>query len=203
MFINHNLIQEQIIMKWIFKIISFSLMLALLIGGIALAFPIGTVVAATLVDTTPPPTSGEQSLEQAKNSHSGMERAYKLEKKVSDRQAKILVRGDKIIGKTEEIISKLKGNGKDTTVLEAALAQFKKDVVEAGKVHDKVAGLLTTHTGFDQNGKVVDAVRAKQTLVTARDNLKEFRTILNNSLGDVRKAIKNFRKDNQASNPQS
>jgi len=190
-------------MKWVFKTISFSLVLALLIGGIALAFPIGTVVAATLADTTPPPTYGKQSLEQAKNSHPGIERAYKLEKKVLERQAKILVRGDKIIGKAEEIISKLKGNGKDTSVLEAALTQFKKDVVKAGKVHDKVAGLLTTHAGFDQNGKVVDAFQAKQTLVSARDNLKEFRTILKNSMGDVRKAIKNFRKDNQASNPQS
>ena len=191
-------------MKRIFlKTISFSLGLALLIGGIALAFPIGTVVAATLADTAPPPTSEEQSLEQAKNSHPGMERAYKIELKVLDRQAKFLVRGEKIIGKAEEIISKLKSNGKETSILERALAQLKKDVVEARKVHDKAAGLLTTHAGFDQNGKVVDEVQAKQTLVSARDNLKEFRTIWKGSLGDVRKAIKDFRKDNQARNPKS
>jgi hypothetical protein len=203
MFINHNTIQEQIIMKWTFKTISFSLVLALLIGGIALAFPIGMARAATLADTTPPPTSEEQSLEQAKNSHPGMEQAYKLELKLLDRQAKLLIQGEKIIGKAVEIISKLKSNGKDTSVLEAALAQFKKDVVEAGKVHDMAAGLLTIHAGFDQNGKVVDAVQAKQTLVSARDNLKGFRAILKDSLGEFRKAIKDFRKDNQARNPKS
>jgi predicted DNA binding protein len=190
-------------MKWTFRTISFSLVLALLIGGIALAFPISMAKAATLADITPPLTSEEKSLEQAKNSHPGMERAYTLELKVLDRQAKFLVRGEKIIGKAEEIISKLKSNGKDTSVLEAALAQFKKDVVKAEKAHDKAAGILTTHAGFDQNGKVVDAVQAKQTLVSARDNLKEFRAILKDSLGDVRKVIKDFRKDNQARNPKS
>ncbi|MBE3143020.1 MAG: hypothetical protein IMZ61_03740 [Planctomycetes bacterium] len=189
-------------MKWTFKTISVSLVLALLIGGITLAFPIGMASAANLADTTPPPTPEEQSPQQAKNSHPGMEWAFnKLELKM-DRQAKFLVRGEKINGKAEEIISKLTRNGKDTSVLEAALAQFEKVVGEAGKVHEETAGLLTTHKGFDQNGKVVDAVQAKQTLVSARDNFKEFRAIWD-SLGDVRKAIKDFRKDIQARNPKS
>lgn len=187
----------------ILKTISFSLMLALFIGGIALAFPAGTAAAATLADTTPPPTSGGQNSGQAKNSYPRMERAYQQELRVLGRQANILERGEKITGKAEEIISKLKSNGKDTSVLDSALTQLKKDLVEAGKVHDKASTLLITHAGFDQNGKVVDLIQAKQTLVSARDNLKAFRSILLNSLGDVRKAIQDFRKNNQTNTTKS
>jgi len=93
--------------------------------------------------------------------------------------------------------SALKGQGKDTAALEAALASIKEQVTAAQTAHDEAANILATHAGFDDSGKVTDREQARQTVRDAGDALRDAQLALKQARLDLLKAIHDWRKANR------
>jgi hypothetical protein len=100
-------------------------------------------------------------------------------------------------GKIRARIDELKGRGKDTSALEAALASYEGKVGEAQVLHDEAVATLSTHTGFDADGKVTDAAAARETLKSAGEKMREAHRLLRPALEELLKALREFRRDNR------
>lgn len=81
----------------------------------------------------------------------------------------------------------------DVTDLNNALAAFNKQIAAAKTSHNQAASILSTKKGFDSNGKVVNAQTAHQTVLAARNSLRQSHLDLANSVVTLRLAIQNWR----------
>ncbi|MFN8411501.1 MAG: hypothetical protein U0Z26_03850 [Anaerolineales bacterium] len=64
-------------------------------------------------------------------------------------------------------------------------------------IYESLKGIVTTHTGFDANGKVTDATQAKSTVQTFRSKMEEMKTSMNGTGKALREAIQAFRAANK------
>jgi DNA repair ATPase RecN len=87
----------------------------------------------------------------------------------------------------------MKAAGKDTSTLEAALAQFQKNIGLAKQKHETAAALLKAHAGFNANGQVTDRPAARETLKDTHAALSEARKLIAEALKAVKEAVKEFR----------
>ncbi len=172
------------------RIISIIVLAGMLAGALALAFPGGVLAQGT---NPPAPSAQNQQANQAAR----LEKVYQRELKALDAQAKRLTAADNRVQKLGERIANLKSQGKNTSTLEAALADFKAVLSNAHTTHDKAAGILKTHAGFDANGKVSDVQQARQTVQEAGNLLREVHRDLRPALGDLVRAVREFIRDNR------
>jgi hypothetical protein len=171
----------------IVKIGSLVTLVGLLVGALALAFP-----AAVQAQDTNPPTQSAPTTPVEK-----LEKAYQAELKHLDAQTKRLEAADTRTQKAAERIANLKSKGKDTTVLEQELADFKDSLKSAHSDHDSAASILSTHAGFDASGKVTDAKLAQDTVQQARRLLRETPQTLRPAIRDLVRAVRQFIRDNR------
>jgi hypothetical protein len=174
------------------KFLSMSLLAALLVGAIAFAFP-GSSVAAQAPTPQPKDPAAKASQVGAR-----LEKAYQAAQKMLDQQAQRFERADAYISKAEALIAKAKANGKDTTVLDEALAQIKTKEADAKKLHEDAANILKNHAGFDANGKVTDRAAAKETLQSASEPAKEAHQFFGDAWKALKDAVKSWRQANPA-----
>lgn len=106
--------------------------------------------------------------------------------------------GDKL----QALIDKAANAGKDVAELETALADYRAGLASAQAGHDSAAALLTAHAGFDADGKVTDALAAKQTLESARSSLQDAHVTLNKAAADLRAAVRAWRAANTTAQAQ-
>lgn len=104
---------------------------------------------------------------------------------------------NKIAARVDELIAKANGEGKDTSALDSALAAFKSAIGASQASLDKAKALLGEHAGFDANGKVTDADRARTTLRSVRDALHDSVSTLREGGRDFKIAFRAWRKANQ------
>ena len=71
---------------------------------------------------------------------------------------------DAQIAKFQARIDKAAANGKDVTALQAALDAFESALKSGKPIYDSMSGIVNSHQGFDANGKVTDAEKAKSTV---------------------------------------
>jgi hypothetical protein len=173
------------------KILSMSLLAALIVGLIALAFPLNSVAAQA-----PTPQPKDPAAKAEKTFYPQMEKLFKAEVKQLKEQAQNFKQAGVFTAKIEKFVAKAKENGKDTAALEAALAQFKTKAAEAKKFHDAAAAILKTHAGFDDKGKVTDPALAKDTLKEAGDALRDGRKVAVEAMKVLREAFKAWREAN-------
>ena len=173
------------------KPITVFVLVSMLVGALALAFPLTVVSAAGLNQDTQPPAA-DSTPDSAR-----LEKLYQREQRLLEGQANRLERANEIVGRAEERIAELKANGKDTTVLEEALATFEDQLVEAQTAHAAAAEILNTHAGFDAAGKVTDAATAKETVKEAGQSLRETTKILRSAIRDVLRAMREYRRNNR------
>jgi hypothetical protein len=165
----------------------------ILIGAMLLAIPAATVSAATPTPPAPAQPSGQASSAPAK-----LAAAYQKEVGALKTQDANLAKVDTLLGKADTFLTGLKDKGKDVTILQTVLSQFKQDVTTATGFHNAATQILNTHTGFDANGNVIDQAKALTTVLSARDNLVEARLTLKGGITDLRQAIQLFRKGNKS-----
>ena len=177
------------------KYLSAGLIASLLVGTMLLVFPAGAVAAATPVpNITPAP--GTQA-NQATNRNQRLEAVYQRDQKVLANQGKILSKLNTIISKAQTVIANLKARGLDTSSLEQALTGFQGQIVTGQTYYNNANSVLTTHSGFDTTGVVVDPVQARTTLQTARQDFVSFRQSLQSALKNLRQTIREFRQANR------
>ena len=160
--------------------------LALLAVELAFAaFPVTGVLA---MDDQPP--QGELSNEKLEAAWAGQLKAY-------NRLGKVFDQKDSRLEKLQELIDKAAANGKDVSALQAALDAFSASIKAAKPTYESMNGIVNSHQGFDQNGKVTDPEKAKSTVQEMRTKLQEVKSKMGGTGKALRDAIKAFRDANK------
>ena len=119
--------------------------------------------------------------------------------KVWARQLRIYAlmgRTDKFVERAQQLIERAAENGKDVSTLQAALAAFETALKDAQPVYESAKGIINSHQGFDENGKVTDAEKAKETVRAMGEKMKEIKAAMDGTGKSLREALKAFRQAN-------
>jgi hypothetical protein len=162
------------------KTILFALVAAL---GLA-SLPAFNVSAAGQNDPTPEP-KGQITNER-------LERMWARQITAYNRLGKT----DQFIEKVQKLIERASANGKDVSAVQASLDAFAAAWKDAKSIYESMNGIVNSHQGFDDDGNVTDAEKAKETVREMRDKLKEVRDTLDGTGQALRDAIKAFRQAN-------
>jgi division protein CdvB (Snf7/Vps24/ESCRT-III family) len=168
------------------KFVLFAMTAALLIAAV----PVTNVSAAGEYDPPTPPANGQIANER-------LERIWTRELKVYERLGKAFDRSDTFIEKVQARIDQAAKNGKDVTAVQAALDAFEAAVKDAHPIYENAKGIINSHKGFDENGKVKDPEQAKETVRDMRDKLNEIKSTMGGTLKALHQAIKAFREANK------
>lgn len=169
-------------MKNIFKK---TMMVAL---AVALVFTALPMTSAFAQGENPP--KGELSNER-------LERAWARQLKLYEKIGKGFEDTDAQIAKIQARIDKAAENGKDVTALQAALDAFESALKSARPTYNSMNGIITSHQGFDANGKVTDVEKARATVEEMRTKMQELKSAMNGTGKALREALKAFREANK------
>ena len=139
-------------MKQLFKK---TILLALIAALGLAAMPFVSVSAAGAKDPSTPPQVTNERLE---NIWARQLRAYER-----------MSHTDEFIAKTQKLIDRANENGKDISAVQAALDAFAAQVKEAHPIYESAKGIINSHQGLDENGKVTDPEKAKETIKAFRE----------------------------------
>jgi len=167
------------------KTILVTLVIAL---GLA-AFSVTGVQAAGQYDPPTPPTPGPITNERLEQIWARQLHAY-------ERIGNGFERADAFTAKIQELIDRAKANGKDVTTVQAALDAFEAALKDAHPIYESGKGIVNSHKGFDDAGKVTDPEQARQTVKDMHDKLEEIRDAMNGTGRALKEAIKAFREAN-------
>ena len=103
---------------------------------------------------------------------------------------------DEFIEKIQKLIDRASANGKDVSALQAALDTFADAWKDAKPIYESMKGIVNSHQGFDDNGKVTDPEKAKETVKSMQEKFREIKAILNGTGQALREAIQAFRAAN-------
>lgn len=159
-----------------------------LVAALALtALPGTSAYASGLNDPTDPPAGETQ------RSGERLERAWARLQKAYERQGKMLERAERMTEKTQNLIDRMNENGKDMVALQVALDIYEDALKEAHPVYESAKGIINSHTGFDNDGKVTDREKAVETIKELGAKMKEIRQTVGEPGKALREAIKTFR----------
>ena len=108
----------------------------------------------------------------------------------------LMGRTDNFVEKAQQLIERAAENGKDVSALQAALDAFEDALKGAHPVYESAKGIVNSHQGFDDNGKVTDAEKAKETVRSMGEKLKEIKDAMDGTGKALREALKAFREAN-------
>jgi predicted nucleic acid-binding Zn-ribbon protein len=155
---------------------------------VALVFAAFPVTSAYAQDENPP--KGELTNER-------LEKIWARELQAYERLGKAFSDIDGTVAKFQARIDKAAGNGKDVTALQTALDAFEAALTSAKPKYESMNGLVNSHQGFDTNGKVTDAERARSTVKEMGDKLKEVKDAMDGTGKALREAVKALREANK------
>lgn len=110
-------------------------------------------------------------------------------------------RTDALIDKTQQLIDRAMANGKDVSAVQTALDAFKAAVKDAHSVYESMKGIVNSHQGFNENGKVTDPEKARETVQAMRAKIQEVKTRMNGTGRGLRNAIRAYREANPRPQP--
>ena len=173
------------------KTLLFALVAAL---GLA-ALPFVSAAAAGNADLTPPPAARGQI------SNERLEYLWARQHITYERIGLDFEYNDAFIEKIQGLIDRAKAKGKDVSAVQAALDAFEAALKKANPVYESTKGIINSHQGFDENGKVTDSAKAQETVKALRDKFKEIRDAMNGTGKALHEAIKAFRQANPPPQP--
>ena len=174
-------------MSLVFRKVIMAVVIAALILAAA---PVTGVFAAGEFDQPQPPADGEVS-------HDRLERIWARELKAYERFGKLFEKSDAMIGKVQGLIERAEENGKDVSAVQAALDAFEAALKDAHPLYESAKGIINSHKGFDEEGKVTDAALAKETVQEMGAKLKEIKSAMGGIGRALREAIRAFREANK------
>lgn len=164
--------------------------LCAIIAVIALAaLPFTSVSAAGQNDTSIPPrnpASGER-----------LERLWAWQLRIYDR----LGHTDESIDRIQMLIDRAKANGKDVSAVQSALDAFNTAALDAHPIYESMKGIINSHQGFDDKGKVTDPAKARETVKSMATKFQELKTTMSGTGRALHEAIKAFRASNPPTQP--
>jgi hypothetical protein len=164
------------------------LTVSLVAGLVWVALPTGTAAAASSQQGTTTPGTNQNKDQNNVQGAARLQRLFQQEKRVQAVQTQTLERADKVSQRVSTWIEELRGQG--------ALTPFKASVATAPGFHEQAAGLITSHPGFDADGKVIDLALARQTVKDIRDLQVQFRQTIRPALRELIKTVREYRQNN-------
>ncbi len=166
-------------------------LLVIMILGIGFAtLPAVDVYAAGANDETEPLVSTEDRATR-------LERIWARQLAAYERQGELLDNVDTIIDRVQSLIDRATEKGLDASAVQEALDAFEAALQDARPIHQSANGIVSSHKGFDENGKVTDAEQAKETIKELGQHLRDFRTTMDGTGMALKDAIKAFFKANR------
>ena len=171
-------------MKTIFK----KTVLIAMVAALAVAsLPLVSASAAPYADDPPP---------QRKVSAERLEKVWAHQLRVYEKIGNGFDRADEFVDKVQELIDKAAANGKDVSAVQAALDDFEQALKEAHPIYESAKGIINSHPGFDNDGKVTDIEKAKETVQAMGEKLREIKGAMDGTGRALKEAIKAFREAN-------
>ena len=180
-------------MKTIQKSILVAVLGVLVIGAALFALPTSTVAAQSPTPPAAQPQATPAQPDKAAARIARLEKAFQIEQKTLERQSNWGDRADKVITRVQTFIAKLKAKGIDPAKLEKALANFQVKLADARAFHASAVGILSTHAGFDANGKVTDVAQAMATVKSAHQILSDARGAMSGTIRNLLEALRDMR----------
>jgi hypothetical protein len=174
------------IVKWFKKFWLIALVSALGLGSLPLVNAFALQPSA-LTTPTPPPQLATDRLETV----------WAREQAIDTKLGSFLNNSDTFISRIQALIDKAKTKGKDTTALQSALDAFTNAVKQAQPIYQDAGVIVSSHQGFDENGKVIDQPEALATVKSLRDKFTEIHQLLLDPRTTLQNVIKAFRAANK------
>jgi hypothetical protein len=164
-----------------------SLLIALVAALTVAGLPLVSVAAAGLDDPQPP---------QGQVSNERLERVWARQLRLYERIGNGFERDEEFTNRVQTLIDRAGENGKDISAVQAALDAFEDALKDAHPVYESGKGIVNSHQGFDENGKVTDPEKAKETVQAMGEKLKEIKDAMGGTGKALREAVKAFREAN-------
>jgi hypothetical protein len=168
---------------------------ALVLAIVLVALPAASASAAGLQDQTTPlanqPANGVVPVPARDTTR--LEQIWARTQTTYQRQGDRLAKAEAFITKAQSLIDKATQKGWDTSAIQAALNAFAAVIPAAQAAHDPGADIITSHNGFDANGKVTDRAAAIETVKALRQVLMDTRAVMNGTGQALRAAVRAFR----------
>ena len=172
-------------MKNIFK----KTLLIALVAALAVAsVPLMSASAAPSTDD-PRPAEREVSAER-------LEKIWARQLRLYEKIGNGYDRSDNFVEKVQTLIDKAGANGKEVSAVQAALDAFEAALKDAHPVYESAKGIVNSHQGFDNDGKVTDLEKAKETVKSMGEKLKEIKESMGGTGWALHETIKAFREAN-------
>ena len=178
-------------MKTIILPIKKTILLALVAVLALAAMPVTSAYASGLNDPTNPPA------DETRHSGERLERVWARLQKAYERQGRMLERAERMTEKVQNLIDRMNENGKDTAALQAALDAYEETLKDAHPVYESAKGIVNSHKGFNDDGKVTDREKAVETVKELGAKMKEIRGIVGEPGKALRETVKAFRDANR------
>ena len=165
------------------KTLLFALVAALAVASL----PLMSASAAPSTDDPPP---------QKEVSADRLEKIWARQLHLYEKIGNGYDRSDNFVEKVQTLIDKAGENGKDVTAVQAALDAFEAALKDAHPLYESAKGIVNSHQGFDNDGKVTDLEKAKETVKSMGEKLKEIKESMGGTGRALHEAIKAFREAN-------
>ncbi len=107
-----------------------------------------------------------------------------------------LTQAGQISARAQNLIDEAQAKGLDVTALQNALSAFNTQLAAATTSHGQAASILSARAGFDAGGNVTDTQTAHQTVLSARDALRQAHLTLASAAINLRQAVQSWRIQN-------
>ena len=164
-----------------------TLLIALITALAVASLPLMSASAAPATDDPPP---------QREVSAERLEKVWARQLRLYEKIGKGYERSDGFVEKVQMLIDKAGANGKDVFALQAALDAFGEAMKDTHPIYESAKGIINSHQGFDNEGKVTDLEKAKETVKSMGEKLKEIKESMGGTGKALREAIKAFREAN-------
>jgi len=138
----------------------------------------------------------EPPLPQRQVSYDRLEMIWIHQLRLYQKIGDFIVWSNAIVDKVQMLIDRAGAKGKDVTAVQAALDAFEEAIKEAHPVYENGKGIINSHQGFDNDSKVIDVEKAKETVLAMGGKLREIKDAIGGTGRALHEAIKSFREAN-------
>jgi len=171
--------------------------LGALIAALAIAvLPFSSAFAAAQSAAATPPAPQDPALADAR-----LELVFATQKYRVEIISLSIDNADILFKRAQMLIDKAKSNGDDVSAVQTAFDAYKVAFEKGRPLYVQAQAVVDTHAGFDASGKLTDTEKAKATVKSLGDFLKQYRDTVGEARKALREAIQAFRQANPRSTP--
>jgi hypothetical protein len=172
--------------------------LGVLIAALAIAaLPFSSVFAAAAQSVAAtPPAPRDPALASAR-----LELVFATQKYRVEIIGLSIDNADILFKRAQMLIDKARSNGKDVFAVQAAFDVYKAAFEKGKPLYTQAKVVVDMHAGFDDSGKLIDTEKAKATVKSLGDFIKQYRDTVGEARKALREAIQAFRQANPRSTP--